>query len=159
MPTAHLKPRDAVIAPGETAPDFELPTDVWGKTWKLSDALKQGDVVLSFFPFAFTGVCGTEMSCITKDLGSLGQKGTQVVGISADGAPSLAEWKKQLGLTQTLLSDNFRQVSRAYGLYWPEQNVSWRGTVIIGRNGKVKWSQKREIKNAFKADEVLAALA
>ncbi|MFT3686296.1 MAG: redoxin domain-containing protein [Phycisphaerales bacterium] len=159
MPNDNLKPRDTVIPAGETAPDFELPTDVWGKTWKLSDALKQGDVVLSFFPFAFTGVCGTEMACITKDLGSLAAKGTQVVGVSADGTPSLGEWKKQLGLTQTLLSDNFRQVSKAYGLYWPEQNVTWRGTVIIGQNGKVKWSQKREIKNAFKPDEILAALA
>lgn len=159
MPNDHLKPRDTVIAPGETAPDFELPTDAWGKTWKLSDALKQGDAVLSFFPFAFTGVCGTEMSCITKDLGALGAKGAQVVGVSTDGPPSLAEWKKQLGLTQTLLSDNFRQVSKAYGLYWPEHNVSWRGTVIIGKDGKVKWSQKREIKQAFSPQELLAHLS
>lgn len=159
MPNDHLKPRDTVITPGETAPDFELPTEVFGKTWKLSDALKQGDVVLSFFPFAFTGVCGTEMSCITKDLGSLAKAGTQVVGISADGSPSLGEWKKQLGLTQTLLSDNFRAVSKAYGLYWPDLNVTWRGTVVIGKDGKVKWSQKREIKQAFSPDELLAHLS
>ncbi|MBY0307473.1 MAG: redoxin domain-containing protein [Phycisphaerales bacterium] len=155
----HLKAREGVIGKDEAAPDFELPTDVWGKTWKLSDAINQGDVVLSFFPFAFTGVCGTEMSCITKDLATLGSKGVQVVGVSADGAPSLAEWKKQLGLTQTLLSDNFRAVCKAYGLYWPEMNVCWRGTVVIGKDGKIKWSQKREIKNAFKPDEVLAALS
>jgi peroxiredoxin len=159
MANENLTSRDTVIGAGETAPDFELPTDVWGKTWKLSDALKQGDVILSFFPFAFTGVCGTEMACITKDLGSLGGKGTTVVGVSTDGAPSLAEWKKQLGLTQTLLSDNFRKVSKAYGLYWPEHNVSWRGTVVIGSNGKVKWSQKREIKQAFSPQELLAHLS
>lgn len=159
MPNDHLKPRDTVIAPGETAPDFELPTDVWGKTWKLSDALKQGDVVLSFFPFAFTGVCGTEMSCITKDLATLGGKGTTVVAISADGGPSLAAWKQQLGLTQTMLSDNFRAVCKAYGLYWADMNVCWRGTVVVGQNGKVKWSQKREIKQAFNPQELLAQLS
>ncbi|HYD00365.1 MAG TPA: redoxin domain-containing protein [Phycisphaerales bacterium] len=159
MANEHLTPRDGVIQPGETAPDFELPTDVWGKSWRLSDALKQGDVVLSFFPFAFTGVCGTEMSCITKDLGTLGGKGTTVVGISADGGPSLAEWKKQLGLTQTLLSDNFRRVSKAYGLYWADHNVAWRGTVVIGKDGKVKWSQKREPKQAFSPQELLAHLS
>ena len=159
MPNDHLKTRDTVIAAGEFAPDFELPTDVWGKTWKLSDALKSGDVVLSFFPFAFTGVCGTEMACITKDLGQLASSGATVVGISADGAPSLAEWKKQLGLTQTLLSDNFRAVCKAYGLYWADLNVCWRGTVVVGKDGKVKWSQKREIKQAFSPQELLAHMS
>ncbi|MDP1662847.1 MAG: redoxin domain-containing protein [Phycisphaerales bacterium] len=159
MANEHLVPRDSVIGPGETAPDFELPTNTFGQSWKLSDALKKGDVVLSFFPFAFTGVCGTEMSCITKDLGSLAKAGTQVVGISADGSPSLNAWKEQLGLTQTLLSDNFRAVCKAYGLYWADLNVCWRGTVVIGTDGKVKWSQKREIKQAFNPEELLAHMS
>jgi alkyl hydroperoxide reductase subunit AhpC len=49
-----------------------------------------------------------------------------------------------------------RQVCKAYGIYWPDLNVAGRGTVIIARDGKVKWSQKREIKDAMNFDQVLA---
>ncbi len=49
-----------------------------------------------------------------------------------------------------------REVCRAYGFYFPDLNTSSRGTVIIGTDGKVKWSQARELKDAVDLDEVLA---
>ena len=159
MPNDNLTPRDTLIRAGETAPDFELPTQTSGKTWKLSDALKGGDVVLSFFPFAFTGVCGTEMACITKDLAQFAAKGATVVGISCDSPFALNAWAQQLGLNHTLLSDAHRKVCKAYGLYWPDMNTTSRGTVVITRDGKVKWSQKREPKNAFNEQELLAQVS
>src|SRR5438094_950071 len=64
MANETLQPREKPIAVGEVVPDFVLQTTD-KSDWKLSDAVKQGDVVLSFFPFAFTGVCGSEMQCIT----------------------------------------------------------------------------------------------
>lgn len=162
MPTA-LTPRDTIIPVGETAPDFELPTQTRGQMWKLSDAIKKGDVVLSFFPMAFTGVCGLEMECISKEFAKNaaqhGAGSAQAVGISGDSGPALNAWATQLGLTHTLLSDGHRAVCKAYGLYWPDLNIAWRGTVIVGTDGKVKWSQKREIPAAFKLDEVLDALS
>lgn len=155
MPNETLNPRENVIETGETAPDFTL-TDQNRKEWRLSDALRNGDVVLSFFPLAFTGVCGTEMECISSEMDRWRARGATIVGISCDSFAALKAWADQLGLKHTLLSDAHRQVCRAYGLYWPELNVAMRGTVVIGRDGKVKWSQKREPKNAMDFDEVLA---
>jgi len=154
-----LTPRDTLITPGTHAPLFELPTTVRGETWKLADELQKGDVVLSFFPMAFTGVCGTEMECITKELAKLTAKGSAVVGISCDSGPALGAWKTQIGLTHTLLSDMHRHVCKAYGLYWPDMNIASRGTVIVAANGTVKWAQKRDIPNAFSLEQVLEAMA
>lgn len=154
-----ITPRDSVLQPGDTAPDFELPTQNRGETWRLSEALKKGDVALSFFPFAFTGVCSTEMECITKEWSKLTGKGGTVVGISCDSGPALKAWADQLGLQHTLMSDLHRVVCRGYGLFWPDLNVAWRGTVLVGQNGKVKWSQKRDIPAAFSLDEMLSVMA
>lgn len=159
MSNSTLTPRDSILPAASAAPDFTLPTQTRGENWQLSEALKKGEVVLSFFPLAFTGVCAAEMQCITNDIAKWSGKGAQVVGISCDSSPALKAWADQLGLKQTLLSDMHRQVCKAYGLFWPDMNIAWRGTVVIGRDGRVKWSQKREIPQAFKADEVLAALS
>lgn len=162
MATQNLTPRQSPLAAGDTAPDFTL-MDQDRKEWKLSDAAKQGDVVLSFFPFAFTGVCGTENKCITAEMASWQKKGAQVVGISCDSMFVLKEWATKEGFKHTLLSDQHREVSKAYGFYWPEMNASARGTVIIAKSGsgqlKVKWSQKRDVPKAMNWDEVLAAIS
>ena len=161
MTNEHLTPRAAPIAVGETAPDFTLP-DQNRKDWTLSDAVKKGDVVLSFYPLAFTGVCSTEMKCLTDDIATWQAKGATVVGISCDSFAVQKAWADALGLKQTLLADMHRAVCKAYGLYWPELNVSRRGTVVIGRDasgkGKVKWAQAREPGKAFSREELLAAV-
>jgi peroxiredoxin len=161
MPTPNfaLKPREKLIASGEAAPDFTL-KDQHKNDWKLSDALKKGDVVLCFFPLAFTGVCSTEMKCVNDEMNKWTVRGAQVVGISCDSFATLKAWADQLGLKQTLLADMHREVCKAYGLYWADLNVSTRGTVVIGKSatgqGKVTWSQGREPGKAMSFDEVLA---
>jgi len=159
MSNDTLRPREKPIAEGEIAPDFTLKDQNRGE-WRLSDAVKQGEVVLAFFPLAFTGVCGTEMKCITDELAAWQKRGAAVVGISCDSFAALKAWADQMGLKHTLLADMHRQVCRAYGLYWPELNVSSRGTVVIGQSsdgvGKVKWAQSREPGKAMTWDEVLA---
>lgn len=162
MANENLTPRASIIGVGETAPDFTLLNPTRGE-WRLSDAVKQGDVVLCFFPFAFTGVCGTEMMCITKELGTWTSKGAQVVGVSCDSTFALGAWAAAEGFKHTLLSDQHRQVCRAYGLHWADMNTTHRGTVVIGKaadgKGKVKFSESREPKNAMNFGEVLAMIA
>lgn len=158
MSAGTLTQRSSVIAQGESAPDFTLP-DQNRKEWKLSDALAKGDVVLSFFPFAFTGVCSTEMKCITAEMQKWEEKGATVVGISCDSFAALKAWADQLGIKHTLLSDLHRDVCKAFGLYWAEMNVAGRGTVVIGKSGKVKWSDARQPGNAVDFDAVLAQLS
>ncbi len=160
MPT--LTPRDSVIPVGQVAPNFTL-KDQHRNDWTLADQVKKGDVVLCFFPLAFTGVCGTEMKCVNDEIAAWQKKGAQVVGVSCDSFASLKAWADQLGLKQTLLADMHREVCKAYGLFWKELNVSSRGTVIVGKAadgvGKVKWVQAREPGKAMNWEEVLTWLA
>lgn len=162
MANEHLKPRERPLSVGETAPDFVLP-DQTKKEWRLSDAVKKGDVVLCFFPLAFTSTCSVEMKCVNDEMANWQKKGATVVGVSCDSFATLKAWAEQMGLKQTLLSDIHRQVCKAYGLFWPELNVSQRGTVVIGKaadgNGKVKWAEGREPGKAMKWDEVMSWLA
>lgn len=157
-----LTPRETPITVGIPAPDFTL-KDQNRNEWKLSEAVKKGDVVLCFFPLAFTGVCGTEMKCVNDEIAAWQKKGAQVVGISCDSFATLKAWADQLGLKQTLLADMHRDVCRAYGLYWKDLNVSSRGTVVVGKaedgKGKVKWVQAREPGKAMNWEEVLTWLA
>lgn len=157
MANEHLKPRESFIGVGETAPDFELQTQD-RSPWKLSDALKKGEVVLCFYPLDFSPVCSTEMKCVTDDMAKWTAKGAQVVGISCDSFYAHKAWADALGLKQTLLADMHRAVCKAYGVYWADLNISGRATVVIDPSGKVKWAQKREPKNAMNFEEVLAAM-
>lgn len=162
MANEHIHPRLNFIGVGEEMPDFTLTTQS-REDFKLSAALEKGDVVLCFFPLAFTGTCGTEMECVSKDMATWQAKGAQVVGVSCDSYASLKAWAAREGYKQVFLSDIHRTLCKGLGIFWPELNVSGRGTVVVTRNeaGKpvVKWSQKREIKNAMNFDEVLAALS
>lgn len=162
MPNDELPARATPIAVGDDAPDFTL-TDQHRKEWRLADAVKSGDVVLCFFPLAFTGVCSAEMKCVNDEMAQWQSRGATVVGISCDSFAALKAWADQLGLRQTLLADMHRRVCRAYGLYWPELNVARRGTVVIGRaadgRGRVKAVQSREPGNAMNWEDVLAWLA
>ena len=91
MANEHIHPRTSFIAAGEEMPDFTLATQT-REDFKLSTALEKGDVVLCFFPLAFTGTCGTEMECISKDMAKWTSKGAQVVGVSCDSSASLKAW-------------------------------------------------------------------
>ncbi|MBZ0172677.1 MAG: redoxin domain-containing protein, partial [Phycisphaerales bacterium] len=139
-------PRETLIAPGDAAPDFTLQTQA-REDWCLAEHVKKGDVVLCFFPFAFTGVCGTEMECLSKEMARWADSGATVVGVSCDSFAALKAWAERDGFTHTMLSDQHRAVCRAFGLYWADMNVATRGTVVVGQAdsgaGLVRWSQSR----------------
>lgn len=162
MKNDHLTTRSEPIKAGDAAPDFVL-KDQDGKEWKLSDAAKSSDVVLCFYPLDFSPVCSTEMKCVTDEMDRFGAKGSKVVGISCDSWFAHKAWADSLGLKQTLLADMHRQVCKAYGLYFADLNCSSRGTVVVGKSDggtmKVKWVQARQIKDAMKNDDVLAAIS
>jgi peroxiredoxin len=162
MANENLTARSNPLAIGDAAPDFALP-DQFKKDWRLSDAVKKGDVALCFFPMAFTSVCSTEMKCVNDEMESWQKKGATVAGISCDSFAVLKAWAEQMGLKQTLLSDMHRAVCKGYGLHWAELNVAKRGTVVIGKSadgkGRVKWVQAREPGKAMNWEEVVAWLA
>lgn len=152
-------PRDSLITVGSPAPDFTL-KDQSRNDWNLAEHVKKGDVVLCFYPLAFTSVCSTEMKCVTSEFDKWQAQGATVVGVSCDSFAANKAWADQLGLKQTLLCDMHRDICKAFGLYWPELNVSQRGTVVIGRDpsghGKVKFVQARQPGAAMNFAEILA---
>lgn len=162
MANETLTARTTTLAIGEVAPDFTLKTQDRAD-WTLSEQVKKGDVVLCFYPLAFTGVCSIEMKCVNDEMAKWAAKGAQVVGVSCDSFAANKAWADQLGIKQTLLSDMHRTVCKAYGLYWADLNVSQRGTVVIGRSedgrGKVKWVQARQPGNAMDWETVVAQIA
>lgn len=155
MANEHLRPRDEPIRVGETAPDFTL-TNQDRQELSLSDLLARGgDVALSFFPMAFTSVCTSEMECFSSEKPKFEDRNATVVGISCDSFAALKAFAEKHNLDIPLLADMRREVCRAYGFYWPELNVSSRGTVVIGPDGVVKWVSAREPKEAISHEELL----
>ena len=155
MRNEHLTPRDSAIGVGEDAPPFAL-LDQARNEWKLETALQAGPVALCFYPMDFSPVCTDEMKSLEAAREALSTAGITPVGISGDSFFVHEAWAKELGLTHSLLADMHREVCRAYGFYFPDLNTPSRGTVIVGADGKVKWSQARELKDAVDLDEVLA---
>lgn len=153
---------DTLAKPGDVIPDFTL-SDQDRQEWNLAEAVKKSDVVLCFFPFAFTGVCGTEMECLSKEMKRWQDAGAAAVGVSCDSFAALKAWADRDGYTNTMLSDIHRTACKSAGLYWAELNVAQRGTIIIGQSddgvATVRWSQAREPGAAMNFDEVLAAMA
>jgi len=155
----HMPPRSGPLVVGDTAPDFTLP-DQNREDWKLSDHIKKGDVVISVVPFAFTGVCGTEMGCISKDIAVWSGKGATVVGLDCDSVFANKAWAEKEGYQHSILSDQHREIAKGYGIYWPDMNVANRTTIVIGKSadgkGKVKFIQTRAPGQAMDWDAVLA---
>jgi peroxiredoxin len=159
MKNSHLAPRTAPLAVGEFAPDFTLTTQDRAD-WKLSDAVKHGDVMLAFYPLAFTSVCSTEMKCVSDDFDKWSAKGATVVGVSCDSFAANKAWAEKEGFKQILLSDLHREVCKGFGLYWADLNVANRGTVVIKQSadgkGKVSFVQARPPGQAMAWTDVLA---
>lgn len=137
MTTVTAAPETTPIAVGSIAPDFALP-DSENKEWKLSAFLGKKSVALFFYPLDWSPTCAKENACFSQDLSRFGQY-AEVAGISIDSVWSHKAWKTHLGLKHTLLADMHREVCKAYGLYFPDANISKRATVLIGKNGKVAW--------------------
>ena len=126
---------------GTVAPDFTLRTlgaeGLEDRT--LSSFKGQKNVVLLFFPAAFTGVCTQEMCDTTSGLGRFADANAEVFGISGDSAFALDAWAKQNNIGVTLLSDYGKAVSYAYDVVLPDLvgmgPAAKRAAFVIDRDG------------------------
>jgi len=145
------------LAPGDDAPDFELP-DQGGTPRRLSTMLADGPVVLFWYPKALTTGCTAE-SCHFRDLAAeFAEVGAQRVGISADPPDRQAAFDEKHGLGYPLLSDADKTVARAYGVKRPGPLMNKRQTFVIGTDQKVVAVIASEVNMDKHADEALAAL-
>jgi peroxiredoxin len=148
------------IAVGSEAPDFEL-RDQHAQGHQLSSYRGSKNVVLVFYPFAFTGVCTGEMSAIREDIESLQNDDTAVFAISCDTVPSLRVFAEREGLNYPLLSDYWPhgEVAKAYGVFNEALGAAERGTFVIDKQGIVRWTVHNAIPDARDLAEYQKALA
>lgn len=131
------------IEPGQQAPFFALyNTD--RKQVSLND-LRGKNVVLLFFPMAFTSVCTKELCSVRDNIGIYNSLNAEVFGISVDSHYTLARFKEDQKLNFQLLSDFNKEVSTAYGSLYEEfglgmKGVSKRSAFVIDREGMVRYA-------------------
>jgi peroxiredoxin len=130
---------------GDKAPDFTLYNDR-KEPVSLYETLKNGPVVLLFFPAAFTGVCTNEMHMVSNDLEAYAP--AQVFGVSTDTLFTLAEFSKANGFKIPLLSDHEAEVSAAFGSKFNKDfgpmkydRISKRSAFVIDREGTVEYAE------------------
>jgi peroxiredoxin len=129
---------------GQAAPEFSARYLVMEngrpsfKTVKLSEYKAQKNVVLAFFPAAFSPGCTSEMAKYQENSGQFNVNNTVILGMSVDSTWANAAFADKLGVKFPILSDANREISKSYGV-WNEQGlVSNRSTFVIDKNGVVK---------------------
>ncbi|MFJ4687915.1 peroxiredoxin [Streptomyces sp. NPDC091377] len=147
------------IQVGDKAPDFEL-KDNHGATVKLSDFQGEKNVVLLFYPFAFTGVCTGELCEVRDNLPRFADRDTQVLAVSNDSIHTLRVFAEQEGLEYPLLSDFWPhgEVSRAYDVFDADKGCAVRGTFVIDKEGVVRWTVVNGLPDARDLDAYVTAL-
>ena len=127
------------LQPGDTAPDFTLPSTVNEKV-TLSDYRGKKSVILLFYPLDFSPVCSVETKQCAEMLPTKGAGDVEVLGVSIDSLWSHKAFAAQQGITYPLLADFHPKgaVAEKYGVYLPEKGISARTAFIIGKDGKIK---------------------
>ena len=145
---------------GDMAPDFELKSNLEkDKKVRLSDFRGKQNVLLAFFPLAFSPVCSHQLPELQQHLGEFAALDTAVLGISVDSHYSNEAFAKQLGLDFPLLSDFSHEVSHAYGVFVPEKRYSGRALFLIDREGRLIYRDLSPKTSQIPSPEkVLAAL-
>ncbi len=132
---------------GEIAPNFTL-LNTEKKEVSLSD-YKGKNVVILFFPLAFTGVCTAELCQMRDDIASYAALNAVVLGISVDSPFTLEKFKAEQALPFDLLSDFNKDVSSSYGALYEQfvlglKGVSKRSAFVVNSEGVLKYAEVLE---------------
>jgi len=143
---------------GEIAPEFTA-ASTSGSDVSLTSFRGKRNVLLAFFPLAFTGTCTKELVCFTEDFDQFAGKGVEILPISVDSTASLKEFKNKLQMKTDLLSDFRRDISRAYGVLNEDRFYSNRAYFLIDKEGRVRWSHIEDNNGQRRENsEILAAI-
>jgi mycoredoxin-dependent peroxiredoxin len=125
---------------GQEAPDFTL-VDTEVREVTLSAFRGARNVVLVFYPWAFSSVCTRQLTEIGQHEARYAGQDAQVIGISVDSRYAQRRFAEDLGLTDTILLADFEPkgaVSRAYGVYVDALGAAGRSTFVIDKAGIVR---------------------
>lgn len=136
-----------MITVGQQAPNFTLHNTA--KEAVTLENLKGKNVLLLFFPMAFTGVCTKELCSVRDNIAAYNSVNAEVFGISVDSMFTLAKFKEEQNLNFELLSDFNKEVSTNYGAIYDNfigwmKGVSKRSAFVIDKNGVIQYSEVLE---------------
>jgi peroxiredoxin len=136
------------ISIGSKAPDFSLKSkqaDVMADV-RLGDYLGKSNVVLLFFPFAFTSVCTAEMCDISAGLGGYEALNAKVIGISVDSPFAQEAWARKEKIGITLASDLNKEAAFNYGTLIENLgglgSASARAAFVIDKAGVIQYAEQ-----------------
>ena len=144
---------------GQEAPDFTLISNL-GEEITLSGFRGRKNVVLVFYPFAFSGTCTKELCAIRDEQEALEGDDTVVLGISCDPKWALSVFAEQQNFDYQLLSDFWPHgaVAQQYGAFLEDKGFATRATFVIDKAGIVRWAIVNAPGDARSTDEYKAAL-
>jgi peroxiredoxin len=127
---------------GAAAPDFTL-NDYNKQQVTLSSFQGDKNVLLVFYPFAFSGICTTELCQLRDELADYSSSNVQVLGISVDSPFALKAWAEHEGYKFPLLSDFWPHgaVAQIYGVFNEKAGLANRGTFLIDTSGVVRFAE------------------
>ena len=155
----------AVLPVGASAPDFKLQSAMAGQVsdFALSSALKQGPVVLYFFPAAFTSGCNREAHAFAEHIAEFKAAGATVIGVSNDSIDTISKFSVQECAGKfSVGADPESSVIKSYDAKFPLIGKADRVSYLIGQDGKVRYvysslSPDGHIANTLKALHELPA--
>jgi peroxiredoxin (alkyl hydroperoxide reductase subunit C) len=130
------------IEVGASAPDFVL-KDQNNQEVRLSDFHGRRNVLLVFYPLAFTGTCQGELCQVRDNLADFVNDDVQLLTVSVDSPYSHKVWADREGYEFPLLSDFWPHgaVAQAYGVFNVDRGFADRGTFLIDRDGVVRFAE------------------
>jgi peroxiredoxin (alkyl hydroperoxide reductase subunit C) len=147
---------------GSTAPEFTLRNQN-RQPVALSSLRQDRNVLLVFYPFAFSPICTGELRQLREDIGAFVNDDVVTVAISTDPVYALKAWANQEGFAFSLLSDFWPhgEVATAYGVFDEKAGMANRGTFLVDTTGRIRFAemnQPGEARDQTAWKEALAAL-
>ena len=145
---------------GDEAPDFELP-DQHGTPVRLSGFRGAKNVVLVFYPLAFSPVCSGELCALREDFPEISRDDVELLTVSVDSFFTHWAWAEAEGFQFGLLADFWPHgaAATAYGVFDEEKGLAIRGTFVIDKEGIVRWKVVNPIPQARDIADYQKALA
>ncbi|MEI6408112.1 MAG: redoxin domain-containing protein [Bacteroidota bacterium] len=132
---------------GDQAPDFTLRASDKSQV-SLKD-YRGKNVVLLFFPAAFTGVCTKELCMMRDGMAEYEKLDAQIIALSVDSLFTLAKWKEEQSFNFPMLADFNKTVSKKYDVLYKEfvfemKGVSKRSAFVVDKNGTIQYAEVLE---------------
>jgi peroxiredoxin len=145
---------------GQAAPDFEV-MNQHGEKVSLASFKGEKNIVLLFYPFAFSGICTGELCALRDDLTTFQNESVQLLAISCDHMYTQRAFADHEGYKFPVLSDFWPHgaVAKAYGVFDDARGCATRGTFVIDKAGILRWQVVNGLGDARNSGDYKAAIA